>query len=312
MNNKNYDYKSLIKNKSKSNMNSNTNSYNKSPRSLTTSNVGLPKINTKSKLNESSLNSSTSRKNNNKVRFKDNDINNNNSFKDRNKLEDSNLDNNNNKHSKSSLDLKIEKSDFLSKFTKENLLVVVRKRPLTEKEIKYNNNDFVQILDKEQVSVLDQSYFTNLNDPKNIIKTQHFFFDYAFDEESSQEEVYQCTTKHLLEGILDGFNAIVLAYGATGSGKTFSMVGSDNNEGIMIRSLRDLFILKEKMESKNNQVKIIMTYVEVYNETILDLLIDKSESRPLELFEDGGKNVNINGVTELSVNSSNEVFKLLR
>ena len=67
----------------------------------------LLKINTKSKLNESSLNSSTSRKNNNKVRFKDNDINNNNSFKDRNQLEDSNLDNN--KHSKSSLDLKIEK-----------------------------------------------------------------------------------------------------------------------------------------------------------------------------------------------------------
>lgn len=292
MNNKNYDYKSLIKN-----------NKNKSSRSLTSSNVGLPKINTNSNLKESNLKSLSSRKekNNNRVKFKENEITNN-SFKDKSE--------NNAKHSKSALDLKIEKGDFLSKFSKENLLVVVRKRPLTEKEIKYNNNDFVQILDKEQVSVLDQSYFTS-NDSKSLSKSQHFFFDYAFDEESSQEEVYQCTTKHLLEGILDGYNAIVLAYGATGSGKTFSMVGYDNNEGIMIRSLRDLFDLKEKMESKNNKIKIIMTYVEVYNETILDLLVDKSESRPLELFEDGGKNVNINGVTELSVNSSNEVFKLL-
>ena len=91
------------------------------------------------------------------------------------------------------------------------------------------------------------------------------------------------------------------------------MVGTDTDEGIMVRSVADLFILKEKAEKEEgSEIKISMSYIEVYNETILDLMVDKSESIPLEIYDvSGGKNQIINGVTEIYVKSSNQVFDLL-
>lgn len=205
-----------------------------------------------------------------------------------------------------------EENLVLNKFNKGNMLVVVRKRPLNKRELTYNTVDLVKIVGEDQVSVLDTNYASSANQNKTTMpKNQHFFYDYAFDENSSQEEVYKKTTKFLLQGVLEGYNATVLAYGATGCGKTYTMVGSDSNEGIMVRSVADLFELKEKVEALGNDVKISMTYVEVYNENILDLMTDKKDSAPLELFEDSSKKMIINGVTEIFVNNSNEVFKLL-
>ena len=205
-----------------------------------------------------------------------------------------------------------EKVDILSKFNKSNMLVVVRKRPMNNKEKEINSNSVVQISNGEKVTLLDLDSVINQGNSKNTMpKHQHFFFDYSFDEESSQEEVYSKTTKFLLEDLIQGFNATVLAHGATGCGKTYTMVGTPDNQGIMVRSLSDLFSLKDKKESEGIEIKISMSYVEVYNETILDLMIDKSQSVPLDLYEDSSKSIIINGVTIKIVNNANEVFELL-
>ena len=70
---------------------------------------------------------------------------------------------------------------------------------------------------------------------------RQYVFDVVFGADSSQEEVYTSTTKHLVDNVMAGYNATVFAYGATGGGKTYTMVGTRDNPGIMVRALNDLF-----------------------------------------------------------------------
>jgi kinesin family protein 18/19 len=97
-----------------------------------------------------------------------------------------------------------------------------------------------------------------------------------------------------------------MAYGSTGAGKTYTMLGTGEQPGIMAKSLADLFTLIEN--SKNRYFKLRFSYIEVYNESIRDLT-NKKEN--LELREDPVKGTIIIGVNELEVTNSSEVFKLL-
>ncbi|GBO28866.1 Kinesin-like protein KIF19 [Araneus ventricosus] len=74
------------------------------------------------------------------------------------------------------------------------------------------------------------------------------------------EEVYEKTTKNLVENVVDGYNGTVFAYGATGSGKTHTMVGVDDEPGIMVRALQDLF---KEVDLKNKMYDVSMSYLEV-------------------------------------------------
>jgi kinesin family protein 18/19 len=265
--------------------------------------VKLPILKSNSNISSNkpnSINSTNNINNNTSKNTNTNNNNNNNNSKTTNKIQDNTKD----PYSEESL--------ILNKFNKGNMLVAVRKRPLNKKESEYNSVDLVRVVGEDQVSVMDMNYASNPDHGRTSIpKNQHFFFDYAFDENTTQEEVYKKTTKFLLQSVIDGYNATVLAYGATGCGKTYTMVGRDSDEGIMVRSLYDLFQLKEKAESFGNELKISMSYVEVYNETIRDLMVDKSEAIPLELYEDSSKNIIVNGVTDIVVKNSSEVFRLL-
>ena len=146
----------------------------------------------------------------------------------------------------------------------------------------------------------------NLNKKNNQIKEQQFFFDYVFDKNSSQQEIYTKTTKPLLEGIIEGYNATVFAYGATGSGKTYTMLGTQTERGIMPRSVTDLF--KILQNHKKKEFKIQVSYIEIYNEEIRDLLGEREE---LKLHEDPVKGIIIQGVKEYIVENVDNFFDLL-
>jgi len=78
---------------------------------------------------------------------------------------------------------------------------------------------------------------------KNRSREQHFAFDYAFDEEVDTVKVFNLTTQFLIEGVLNGFNSTVFAYGATGAGKTHTMLGNPETPGIMYQTMKDLFTI---------------------------------------------------------------------
>ena len=141
----------------------------------------------------------------------------------------------------------------------------------------------------------------------NQIKYQQFFFDHVFDKNTSQQEVYNKTTKPLLESIIEGFNATVFAYGATGSGKTYTMLGKNATEkGIMPRAVSDLFKLLQKRKDKEFRIQV--SYIEIYNEEIRDLLGNREE---LKLHEDPVKGVLIQGIKELYIDNVDNFFDVL-
>jgi len=104
-------------------------------------------------------------------------------------------------------------------------------------------------------------------------REKKYAFDYVFDEEDRQLAVYNRTTKFLIQGVLDGFNATVFAYGQTGAGKTFTMIGSHEEPGIMVLTLRDLFRHRDRQKARaRREIKVTVSFLEVYNENIRDLL----------------------------------------
>ncbi|KAJ6171876.1 hypothetical protein N7470_000943 [Penicillium chermesinum] len=103
------------------------------------------------------------------------------------------------------------------------------------------------------------------------VKDQTFAFDRIFDQNASQGEVYESTTRSLLDSVLDGYNATVFAYGATGCGKTHTITGTAQQPGIIFLTMQELF---ERIEERSSDkaTEISLSYLEIYNETIRDLL----------------------------------------
>jgi kinesin family member 18/19 len=193
---------------------------------------------------------------------------------------------------------------------KANILVCVRCRPLNPKEVQISNIETVKILNKKIVIVLDPIEYNGHEEIfKNRSREQQYAFDYVFEQKSSQQDVYENSTKFLIPGIIQGYNATVFAYGATGAGKTHTMLGTGKEPGIMVRSLTDLFSSIESSSNHTRQFRVKISYVEVYNETLRDLLGTGSEN--LDLREDPNKGSVLIGVKELEVNTSTQVFELL-
>ena len=127
-------------------------------------------------------------------------------------------------------------------------------------------------------------------------KEQRYHFDRIFDNSYATDQVYENTCKDLIESVMKGYNGCVFAYGTTGSGKTHTMTGNLQNPGINYLMIQDIFNKVQHDENNNYDIKV--SYVEIYNEVIRDLLVHNSKNTFLELREDGEKGVNIAGVTE--------------
>ena len=146
-------------------------------------------------------------------------------------------------------------------------------------------------------------------------KQKTYAFDYAFDENCSNKKVYDNTIKLLLDGVINGYNATVFAYGATGAGKTYTMTGTTRSPGLMVLTLQDLFRKCKDNENQSDKLtehSISMSYLEVYNEHIRDLLNFQGGDKHLDLREDPIKGVVVSGITEIYANSAMHILGLLQ
>eukprot|EP00736_Rhodelphis_marinus_P012093 Rmarinus@m.19927 len=183
--------------------------------------------------------------------------------------------------------------------------VAVRVRPLPDESLR--KKPIVRVVQDKIVVVLDPTeYDVNI---RQRTREKQYAFDVAFCQDSSQHQVYEQSAKNVIDGVLSGQNATVFAYGATGAGKTHTMLGTDDQPGVMMLSLQDLF---EKIEQKKNEksCKVTLSYLEVYNENIRDLL--SSNSSLLDLREDPLRGPVVVGLTEYATTSSAEIMTLLQ
>eukprot|EP00073_Rattus_norvegicus_P037628 XP_008764057.1 PREDICTED: kinesin-like protein KIF21A isoform X19 [Rattus norvegicus] len=162
-------------------------------------------------------------------------------------------------------------------------------------------------------------------------KDKAFTFDYVFDIDSQQEQIYTQCIEKLIEGCFEGYNATVFAYGQTGAGKTYTMgTGFDVNimeeeQGIISRAVKHLFkSIEEKKTSaiKNGvpppEFKVNAQFLELYNEEVLDLFdttrdIDaKNKKSNIRIHEDSTGGIYTVGVTTRTVNTEPEMMQCLK
>jgi kinesin family protein 18/19 len=192
-----------------------------------------------------------------------------------------------------------------------NILVAIRTRPVNKKEMKWSKEKglaerCIKVLDEKIVMIKDISGYK----PEEAFrgyreKEKTYAFDYAFNQDIDQHYIFEKTTKFLIEGVMTGFNATVFAYGATGAGKTYTMMGEELNDGVMLLSIQELFDQIDNVtQDKDYQLKI--TYIEVYNEIIKDLL--NSKNKNCDLREDPTRGITIAGVTEIMTTNTEEIM----
>lgn len=142
------------------------------------------------------------------------------------------------------------------------------------------------------------------------VKDQTFGFDRVFDDNTTQAEVYEATARGLLDSVMDGYNATVFAYGATGCGKTHTITGTSQQPGIIFLTMQELFEkISERSDEKSTEVSL--SYLEIYNETIRDLLVPGGSKQGLMLREDANQTVSVAGLSSHHPKDVQEVMDMI-
>ncbi|KAM4079934.1 hypothetical protein ACJW30_09G152800 [Castanea mollissima] len=171
----------------------------------------------------------------------------------------------------------------------ERINVAVRARPLSQEDAKTS-----------PWRISGNSISTTSNSSK-------FDFDRIFGEECNTFQVYQARTQEIVSAAVRGFNGTVFAYGQTNSGKTYTMRGSEAEPGVIPLSVRDLF--RTIQQDVDREFLLRMSYMEIYNEEINDLLAP--EHRKLQIHESIERGIYVAGLREEIVASPEQVLHFM-
>ncbi|KAH1104254.1 hypothetical protein GYH30_037922 [Glycine max] len=190
-----------------------------------------------------------------------------------------------------------------------NVQVIIRMRPLSNSEISVQG--YGKCVRQESGQAITWTGHPELR----------FTFDLVADENVSQENLFKVAGLPMVENCMGGYNSCMFAYGQTGSGKTHTMLGDIEggtrrhsvNCGMTPRIFEHLFtrIQKEKEARRDEKIKFTCkcSFLEIYNEQILDLLDPSSNN--LQIREDSKKGVYVENLMETEVTYAREVIQLL-
>ncbi|KIO34132.1 hypothetical protein M407DRAFT_13571 [Tulasnella calospora MUT 4182] len=138
-----------------------------------------------------------------------------------------------------------------------------------------------------------------------------FSFDRVFEPRSSQHEVFE-EISHLVQSCIDGYNICIFAYGQTGSGKSFTMEGgqTEDTRGMIPRAVRHVFQVAQQLQKKGWSYRMEGQFLEIYNETIVDLL-GKGNDGKHEIKHDKNGRTSVTDVVVYPLRSPDQVQNLL-
>ena len=193
-----------------------------------------------------------------------------------------------------------------------NVRVVVRCRPLSKKE-KSDPHQYMclRVEPNNAVVVSLPNNAAQQNRQQAQKNEKKYTFETVFNPYTTQDEVFHKCGAAVVDEVLSGFKCTIFAYGQTGTGKTFTMEGdmSENgseSSGIIPRSVSRCF---ERLESRNVEYSVRVSFLEIYNEELRDMLVDSKQQ--LKLFE-SAKGVSVNNLTEVKVESKSEIYSILQ
>ncbi|XVE55630.1 hypothetical protein DITRI_Ditri03aG0174100 [Diplodiscus trichospermus] len=184
---------------------------------------------------------------------------------------------------------------------KGNIRVFCRCRPLSKEEASAGH---ATVVDFSAAKDGDIGILTGSSTKKN------FKFDRVYAPEADQVDVF-ADASPMVTSVLDGYNVCIFAYGQTGTGKTFTMEGIEQNRGVNYRTLEQLFkIVEERKETST--YNIFVSVLEVYNEQIRDLLATAPKSKRLEIRQASEGFHHVPGIVEAKVENIKEVWNVLQ
>ncbi|CAH1183051.1 unnamed protein product [Ceutorhynchus assimilis] len=188
----------------------------------------------------------------------------------------------------------------------QNIKVVVRVRPFNKKESRGQSRMAVNCISPTEIQTKDKKYC----------------FDRVFQPDCNQLDIYSYIVEPMINDVFAGYNCTVFAYGPTGTGKTHTMIGGDpsslssldwrRNEkaGCIPRVATNIF--DEIASRKVNDYNVRVSFLELYNEEIRDLLNSDKRRPPLNIFNDDKGAVFIQNLNEKNVFNSNDIHELLK
>ncbi|XP_064547479.1 kinesin-like protein KIF3A [Drosophila montana] len=189
----------------------------------------------------------------------------------------------------------------------ENVRVVVRSRPMDTNEESIGALSAIQV-DKINRAITVIKPNATANEPPKT-----YYFDNVFDGGSNQLDLYVDTARPIVDKVLEGYNGTILAYGQTGTGKTYTMSGnpdSPQTKGIIPNAFAHIFGHIAKAQ-ENQKFLVRVSYMEIYNEEVRDLL-GKDVSKSLEVKERPDIGVFVKDLSGYVVHNADDLENIMR
>ncbi|KAL1879088.1 hypothetical protein VTK73DRAFT_7414 [Phialemonium thermophilum] len=209
-----------------------------------------------------------------------------------------------------------------------NVRVVVRVRAFLPREIQRNAECLIRMDPITQETTLLVPNNSDLaNDrvkSRKVVEKKTFTFDNSFWSHdprdahyATQEDVYNSLGEDFLDHNFEGYHTCIFAYGQTGSGKSYTMMGTPEQPGLIPRTCEDLFerIAQAQRETPNISYNVRVSYFEVYNEHVRDLLVPVIPNQPpyyLKIRESPTEGPYVKDLTEVPVRNINEILHCMR
>ncbi|TDG52713.1 hypothetical protein AWZ03_000946 [Drosophila navojoa] len=189
----------------------------------------------------------------------------------------------------------------------ENVRVVVRSRPMDKNELASGAVSAIQVDNINRAITVIKPNATANEPPKT------YYFDNVFDGNSNQLDLYVDTARPIVDKVLEGYNGTILAYGQTGTGKTYTMSGnpdSPQTKGIIPNAFAHIFGHIAKAQD-NQKFLVRVSYMEIYNEEVRDLL-GKDVSKSLEVKERPDIGVFVKDLSGYVVHNADDLENIMR
>ncbi|PNY24852.1 Kinesin-like protein [Tolypocladium capitatum] len=209
-----------------------------------------------------------------------------------------------------------------------NVRVVVRVRAFLQRELARRTRCLIDMDPVTQVTTLLAPEVDDAEGgrPKSrrVIDDKQFTFDNSFwshdagDEHyAHQEDVYNSLGEEFLDHNFEGYHTCIFAYGQTGSGKSYTMMGTPDRPGLIPRTCEDLFERIEAAQNEDSNVAytVRVSYFEVYNEHVRDLLVPVVPSAAphyLKIRESPTDGPYVKDLTEVPVRNIHEIMRYMK
>ncbi|GMH88197.1 hypothetical protein TL16_g11084 [Triparma laevis f. inornata] len=186
----------------------------------------------------------------------------------------------------------------------DNVIVAVRIRPFNKIELAESDTDpAFKKVGKQMIREVHHQEMAG-------IQGKEYVYDHVFGPKNGTSTVYERVAKPIIEKAMEGFNGTIFAYGQTSSGKTHTLMGNAEDPGITLQTISEVFALIAV--EKNTEFLVRISYIEIYNEEIKDLLDTTKTKTNLRIKDDKKKGPIVDGLTEAIVRTPEESERLIR